>query len=365
MSGCTRILSLALMLLIPALTFGAPQDNLEVKGQLQPDDPKDPARQQPSKVHEIKLSKGKGYQIDLMSADFDSYLRLLDATGKEVASDDDGGDKFNSRIKYTPTDDGTYKVVVTTFAGGAGNYVLKVQGGAAGPVVGKQGAEEVVLNVAGNLQLNDPVDPARNQPAKVYEVKLKKGTKYQLDLISPNFDCFMRLVDDKGTQLAEDDDGGDRLNSRILYVPLQDGAFKIYASSLGGGQGNFNLSVKSVVPGAGAKVTQLAAPTAAKASEHADQLQATDARDPVRRQPAKIHTVELKAGKTYTINLVSQFDNYLRLENAAGQQLAADDDGGGNLNARIVFACPADGQYRIIATSFGGGTGPYNLQVSE
>lgn len=77
-----------------------------------------------------------------------------------------------------------------------------------------------------------------------------------------------------------------------------------------------------------------------------------------------VHTYPLKKGQTYTIDLNSQWDNYLRLENAQGVMLAQDDDGGGFPNARIVFAAPADGWYRLIVTSFSSGaSGPYTLKV--
>jgi hypothetical protein len=80
----------------------------------------------------------------------------------------------------------------------------------------------------------------------------------------------------------------------------------------------------------------------------------------------KIYLVKLQAGKTYQIDHQSRaFDAYLRLENAQGAQLAADDDGGGNLDARIVFRCPADGTYRIIATSLAGGTGEFVLTIQQ
>ena len=77
-----------------------------------------------------------------------------------------------------------------------------------------------------------------------------------------------------------------------------------------------------------------------------------------------VHTYQMKAGQQYTINLNSPWDNYLRLENAQGQELAQDDDSGGNLNARIIFNAPKDGWYRIIVTSFAGGaSGNYTLTV--
>jgi serine protease Do len=72
----------------------------------------------------------------------------------------------------------------------------------------------------------------------------------------------------------------------------------------------------------------------------------------------------MKSGQKYQIDLRSQWDNFLRLENAQGQQLAQDDDSGGFPNARIIFQAPADGYYRIIVTSYAPGVnGSYTLTV--
>ena len=77
-----------------------------------------------------------------------------------------------------------------------------------------------------------------------------------------------------------------------------------------------------------------------------------------------VHGFPMKAGKTYTIDLTSPWDNFLRLEDAAGNQLAMDDDSGGNLNARIVHQPTQDGWCRIIVTSFApNATGNYTLKV--
>ena len=77
-----------------------------------------------------------------------------------------------------------------------------------------------------------------------------------------------------------------------------------------------------------------------------------------------VHTFPMVKGKTYTIDLNSQWDNYLRLENPQGVMVAQDDDSGGFPNARIIYAAPTDGWYRIIVTSFAGGAnGPYTLKV--
>ena len=95
-------------------------------------------------------------------------------------------------------------------------------------------------------------------------------------------------------------------------------------------------------------------------------LTADDARDKLRNSFAKTIRVKLFKGKTYQIDMKSkQIDSYLRLESSAGLQLAEDDDSGGFPDARIFFHCPADGVYRIIATTFISATGPFTLMIRE
>ncbi len=82
--------------------------------------------------------------------------------------------------------------------------------------------------------------------------------------------------------------------------------------------------------------------------------------------PSRVYPTSMVQGRTYVIDLHSaQFDSFLRLEDSAFRELARDDDGGGGLNARIVFRCPRTDNYRIIATSLGQGQGAYTLTIRE
>lgn len=80
----------------------------------------------------------------------------------------------------------------------------------------------------------------------------------------------------------------------------------------------------------------------------------------------KEYVIDLEAGKVYFINLdAPNFDAYLRLAHLNGQVIAEDDDGGGGLNSQIVFTAPQTKSYVVVATSLGGGFGPYTLTVRE
>lgn len=101
---------------------------VDVTGRLAVEDPRDAARRDsPHRVHGVKLEAGVGYVIDLQSPDFDTYLRVENSAGVQLAEDDDGGDERNSRLVFTPPRSDEYRLIVTTFRGGSGAYHLHVE----------------------------------------------------------------------------------------------------------------------------------------------------------------------------------------------------------------------------------------------
>jgi hypothetical protein len=129
----TRALVWGLALLVPLPAAFAQEAKkaddaaMKIEGKLSADDPKDKMwAKSPHKVHEIKMTAGTAYQIDLASKAFDSFLRLEDAAGKELAQDDDSGGGLNARITFTAPKDGTYRVIVTNIDGKEGDYTLTV-----------------------------------------------------------------------------------------------------------------------------------------------------------------------------------------------------------------------------------------------
>jgi hypothetical protein len=102
---------------------------LAIEGSLRMEDSSDPRRTDCRvHVHNVKLSAGKTYIIDQISRDFDSYLRIEDAAGKQLAENDDGGDALNSRIEMKPDADGVYRILTTTCTANThGRYFLTIR----------------------------------------------------------------------------------------------------------------------------------------------------------------------------------------------------------------------------------------------
>ena len=99
------------------------------EGSLKKTDPFDFEREKCYRlIHDYEMKVGKTYTIDLISDDFDAYLRVEHEEKGKLAEDDDGGGFLNSRIVFTPTADATYRLVVTTCdAGQFGAYRLTVR----------------------------------------------------------------------------------------------------------------------------------------------------------------------------------------------------------------------------------------------
>jgi Bacterial pre-peptidase C-terminal domain len=223
----------------------------------------------------------------------------------------------------------------------------------------------------------DPADRIRKVPGKTHVVELKKGKNYRIDMMSTEIDSSLRLEDESGKTLAQDEDSGGGLNARIDFRPPADGRYRIQATTYAGGVGKYTITVKELAlvaksvprpPKLGGPV-----PAAVKATFPADKkplvhdgkLKLDDPRDPVMGQSAQVFEIELEANQLYRFDLRSkQFDAYLRLIDAKENELARDDDSGGDLNARIVFRPTTRGLYRIIATSFNGTVGVYSLTIT-
>ena len=101
-------------------------------------------------------------------------------------------------------------------------------------------------------------------------------------------------------------------------------------------------------------------------------LTADDPKDKSTKTASNVYKYQMKAGENYVIRMVSdEVDALLRLENAKGEEVAVnDDESATSLNAKIVYRCKKDGEYKIVATCFPEPeklkvTGKYTLTVRQ
>jgi WD40 repeat protein len=81
-------------------------------------------------------------------------------------------------------------------------------------------------------------------------------------------------------------------------------------------------------------------------------------------EPIRPYAIRLETERWYQFDMTStQVDSLLTLEDPDGKLVIQDDDGGGYPDARIIFKCPKEGTYKIVASGFAGGLGKYSLVV--
>ena len=251
------------------------------------------SEKQPEESHAIKIGAGNTYVIDLKSSHFDAFLRLVDGNGKLLAENDDVVPNVdqNSRIVFTAPKDGSFRIIATSFQQkGIGNYSLHIRefnttersssiapwlSLAIGQTNGQVGLAAVgqdkklhrLTNVppgSANLTLlriddksyhfgpaqpgqafafddqltvKDPKDRIRkDSPHKVHTYKMTAGLTYTIDLVSQDFDSYLRLEDSTGKQLAEDDDSGGFPHARIRVSAEADGGVSAHCHHVRPGQ---------------------------------------------------------------------------------------------------------------------------------
>jgi hypothetical protein len=194
----------------------------------------------------------------------------------------------------------------------------------------------------------DPKPDSRKFP-----VKLEAGTIYRIEAKSDKFDAALRLEDDAGKIVAEDDDSAGSLNPRIYFKAGKSGEYHVILTSKNRQVGSFTVTaaivtdrkVASEFPTKPIELKLTADKAAFKGS-----LDQNDAN--ISGRYYKAFTLTLDQGKRYQIEQrSSDFDSYLILEDADGKRLADNDDHGKSVNARLEFAPPKSAVYRIIATS--------------
>jgi hypothetical protein len=219
------------------------------------------------------------------------------------------------------------------------------------------------VDINAELNANDPKDAKLDAPSKRYTVALQKDKTYIIDLVCPDqtFDPYLRLLDKGGNQLAEDDDAGGNLNSRIVHSATKSEDHQVVVTTFNGDVGKFNLRVRELVLKAEAKPRDVGK----DGISITDQINQNTVSD--LGKLGKLYSVNLKKGQTYTIDLASgDMDSYLYLFGADAKILAQDDDSGGDLNSRITYRADRDGVVHIIATSLDGDeTGEFTLKVRQ
>jgi len=296
----------------------------------------------------------------------DPYLRLLNSSGEEVASDDDGGGNLNSRLEFVPDAAGTYFVEARNLTdGGEGAYTLAMERRPL-PTDAVRGDAATRTRLAIGGDVTGSLDYPRDRDW--YRVALQQGQTYRFSLDSADppgggarlGDPLLRVIGTNGDELARDDDGGDALNAYLEFEAPRTGDFFVEARGFSDlAEGGYRLRARAGdIP---ADITTDITLSAESGDYREGLLSPAGDKD--------WYAIELGDSQTVRIQLMTGgatpvSDPLVTVRDSAGAELARDDDSGGSLNAYLEFTAPSAGRYFIEARGFSDEErGTYVLQV--
>ena len=115
---------------------------------------------------------------------------------------------------------------------------------------GSNGPSGPATTFNGSITRGSAMDRVRQGcHANVHTMNFAANRTYQLDLISPrgtsSFDTWLRIEDSTGRALANDDDSGEGLNSRITFRPPRSGTYRLVVTTYSrGATGSYELTVR-------------------------------------------------------------------------------------------------------------------------
>jgi len=352
-------------------------------------------------------------EIDRPSGNLDSYLRVFDANGNEVARNDDGptpgeGSSVESFLALN-LNAGTYFIAVSGFgnssfnaltgdgdtAGSTGNYSLSVT-----PDVDDQTYQAIDLGaISGTVTRTESIDVGSD--VDMYRFTVATAGRVQIDIDRPSgsLDSYLRVFDANGNEVARNDDGptpgeADSFES-YLDLNLSAGTYFIGISGFGnssynaltgdgdtfGSIGNYSLNVTLVATANSDPDDQIS--EAIDLGVLSGTVSRTGAIDVGTDVDMYRFTLTTAGRVQIDIDRPSgNLDSYLRVFDANGNEVARNDDGptpgeAGSLESYLDLNLSA-GTYFIGISGFGnssynavsgggdltGSTGQFSLEVS-
>lgn len=316
------------------------------------DDPSDGGGVQDG--YSVEIGTGRQLVVSMSSDDFDSYLTLMSPDGYSVAFDDDSGGNLNSQLSYVALDSGTYTIVASSYGGGFGAYTISATVDDPAPVT----STELVRGetVSGSLGAGDARPLGGGGHVDVFHFEGRAGDEIDVDL-GQSYDVVAAIFAPTGEQFGHDSTSPFGAGFAGLGLPFT-GRYTLTVTTYGAGPIDYALTLRD----SGATAPVVAEPIAVGQTLGGvlEESDSTHARGGLQ----DVYELTVEEPGTVAISMDSgTVDGYLELFDADGDMIAWNDDSDG-LNPAIRQYV-GGGRYRIVATEFVQGGGPYTLTVAE
>src|SRR5262249_41633441 len=104
------------------------------------------------------------------------------------------------------------------------------------------------INTTKSLTKDNP--RFENRYFESFPYHFERGTIYQIDVKSTDFDAFLYLKEGDGAEaktIGWDDDGGEGLNARYFFRPEKSGDYNVWATTFRPNTtGNYTLQIRQI-----------------------------------------------------------------------------------------------------------------------
>ena len=211
----------------------------------------------------IVVQAGQTYRLYMESTAVDPWLVLVDSFGNALLQGDDTDDgTANAEIVFTAPEDETFTVEATSAnPDEVGPYTISFQTAAPPPsdderanrtARGANGCAGRTLKIGpgrkieNSLATTDCLAPERaSSYHNRYALRAVAGVDYTITMQSTEVDARLILVGPAGAIVAEDDNGGGKLDARVRFTPTADALYTIVATTTAPTQtGRYELAVE-------------------------------------------------------------------------------------------------------------------------
>ena len=335
-------------------------------------------------LYRIHLAAGEALIAQTIGGEFsdlDTYLRIFEPDGDELASDNDGGTGTDSRIDFVAPSDSNYFVGVSSYANTAydpevadsgvpgsttGDFTLQLALDLTNDVVGD------TISTARNVTLTSGI--TENEYAEIgnggkggldidmFAVTLTAGQELTIDVDTPtgSLDSYLRLFDSAGIELAADDGYGTAdpilthvaIHTSTVYIGVTSVGNSSYDAVTGNGStgtttGPFTLKLTAVDPPPDEIGDTIATSKRVALPNIGDTtLQTTLGDGTLGGADVDMFAFFGVEGQIITIDLDtpdSDLDTHLRLFDKDGDELLSNNDDGVDTDSKLVYTVAESG----------------------
>ncbi|MEM6645154.1 MAG: pre-peptidase C-terminal domain-containing protein [Bacteroidota bacterium] len=185
----------------------------------------------------VTVNKGDRIQAALTSNDFDTYLVAMSSSGDRQENDDVDGSKNRSELDFRATEEGQWRILVTSYEGGErGAYNLDLTPTPTTGTSASQGFRGTLTSDDRTLDSGEYYD--------VYYFQAEARQTVTVEMTSNDFDTYIVVADPSGGKTDNDDFNESKTVSRLELTAKEAGEWRVTVTSYQAGEtGAYRLNV--------------------------------------------------------------------------------------------------------------------------